>query len=153
MSEFKIIETQEQLDEIIKNRIERVKAKYADYDSLSAKVQDLETEKLKLTELLDKQKEIEGNDKTKIAELEKGIQGWETKALKQKVAIKYNLPFDLADRLKGDSEESLTEDAERLASLVAINNQPLYKQPLADVERPVKSGVSAAWQDVVNNLK
>ena len=30
MSEFKIIETQEQLDEIIKNRIERVKAKYAD---------------------------------------------------------------------------------------------------------------------------
>lgn len=153
MSEFKIIETQEQLDEIIKNRIERVKAKYADYDSLSAKVQDLETEKLKLTELLDKQKEIEGVDKNKIAELEKGIQGWETKALKQKVAIKYNLPFDLADRLKGDSEGSLTEDAERLASLVAINNQPLYKQPLADVERPVKSGVSAAWQDVVNNLK
>lgn len=152
MSEFKIIETQEQLDEIIKNRIERVKAKYADYDSLSAKVQDLETEKLKLTELLDKQKEIEGNDKNKIAELEKGIQGWETKALKQKVAIKYNLPFDLADRLKGDSEESLTEDAERLASLMVVN-QPTYKQPLADVERPIKSGVSAAWQDVVNNLK
>lgn len=152
MSEFKIIETQEQLDEIIKNRIERVKAKYADYDSLSAKVQDLETEKLKLTELLDKQKEIEGNNKNKIAELEKGIQGWETKALKQKVAIKYNLPFDLADRLKGDSEESLTEDAERLASLM-VGNQPTYKQPLADVERPVKSGVSAAWQDVVNNLK
>lgn len=152
MSEFKIIETQEQLDEIIKNRIERVKAKYADYDSLSAKVQDLETEKLKLTELLDKQKEIEGNDKNKIAELEKGIQGWETKALKQKVAIKYNLPFDLADRLKGDSEESLTEDAERLASLMVVK-QPTYKQPLADVEKPVKSGVSAAWQDVVNNLK
>nr|DAM89962.1 MAG TPA: protein of unknown function (DUF4355) [Caudoviricetes sp.] len=152
MSEFKIIETQEQLDEIIKNRIERVKAKYADYDSLSAKVQDLETEKLKLTELLDKQKEIEGNDKNKIAELEKNVQGWETKALKQKVAIKYNLPFDLADRLKGDSEESLTEDAERLASLM-VGNQPTYKQPLADVERPVKSGVSAAWQDVVNNLK
>ena len=152
MSEFKIIDTQEQLDEIIKNRIERVKAKYADYDSLSAKVQDLETEKLKLTELLDKQKEIEGNNKNKIAELEKGIQGWETKALKQKVAIKYNLPFDLADRLKGDSEESLTEDAERLASLM-VGNQPTYKQPLADVERPVKSGVSAAWQDVVNNLK
>ena len=152
MSEFKIIETQEQLDEIIKNRIERVKAKYADYDSLSAKVQDLETEKLKLTELLDKQKEIEGNDKNKIAELENGIRGWETKALKQKVAIKYNLPFDLADRLKGDSEESLTEDAERLASLM-VASQPTYKQPLADVERPVKSGVSAAWQDVVNNLK
>lgn len=152
MSEFKIIETQEQLDEIIKNRIERVKAKYADYDSLSAKVQDLETEKLKLTELLDKQKEIEGNDKNKIAELEKNVQGWETKALKQKVAIKYNLPFDLADRLKGDSEESLTEDAERLASLM-VASQPTYKQPLADVERPVKSGVSAAWQDVVNNLK
>ena len=152
MSEFKIIETQEQLDEIIKNRIERVKAKYADYDSLSAKVQDLETEKLKLTELLDKQKEIEGTDKNKIAELEKGIQSWETKALKQKVAIKYNLPFDLADRLKGDSEESLTEDAERLASLMVVN-QPTYKLPLADVEKPVKSGVSAAWQDVVNNLK
>lgn len=152
MSEFKIIETQEQLDEIIKNRIERVKAKYADYDSLSAKVQDLETEKLNLQDVIAKYEEAEGVSKTRIAELEKNVGAWETKALKQKVAIKYNLPFDLADRLKGDSEESLTEDAERLASLM-VGNQPTYKQPLADVERPVKSGVSAAWQDVVNNLK
>lgn len=153
MSEFKVIETQEQLDEVIKKRLEREKAKYADYDSLSEKVQKLETEKLNLQDIITKYEEAEGVSKTRIAELEKNVGVWETKALKQKVAIKYNLPFDLADRLQGDNEESLTEDAERLASLVAINNQPLYKQPLADVERPVKSGVSAAWQDVVNNLK
>lgn len=152
MSEFKVIETQEQLDEVIKKRLEREKAKYADYDSLSEKVQKLETEKLNLQDIITKYEEAEGVSKTRIAELEKNVGVWETKALKQQVAIKYNLPFDLADRLQGDNEESLTEDAERLASLMVVS-QPTYKQPLADVERPAKTGVSAAWQDVVNNLK
>ena len=67
------------------------------------------------------------------------------------MAIKYGLPFDLADRLQGDSEESLNEDAERLASLVTVNN---YTQPLADKEPNFESkGTDAAWRDVVKNLK
>nr|DAI39461.1 MAG TPA: major capsid protein [Caudoviricetes sp.]DAQ82040.1 MAG TPA: major capsid protein [Caudoviricetes sp.] len=150
MTEFKVIETQEQLDTIIKARLDREKSKYADYDSLAEKIKNLETENLNLKDTISAKEESESTNLNRIAELEKSVSGWETKALKQQVAIKYGLPFDLADRLQGDSEESLNEDAERLASLVNVKN---YTQPLADTEPNVTGGVDAAWRDVVKNLQ
>jgi len=150
MTEFKVIETQEQLDAIIKARLDREKSKYADYDSLAEKIKNLETENLNLKDTISAKEESESTNLNRIAELEKSVSGWEAKALKQQVAIKYGLPFDLADRLQGDSEESLNEDAERLASLVTVNN---YTQPLASTEPTVSNGIDAAWRDVVKNLK
>jgi hypothetical protein len=150
MTEFKVIETQEQLDTIIKARLDREKSKYADYDSLAEKIKNLETENLNLKDTISAKEESESTNLNKIAELEKSVSGWEAKALKQQVAIKYGLPFDLADRLQGDSEESLNEDAERLASLVNVKN---YTQPLADTEPATGGGVDAAWRDVVKNLQ
>lgn len=150
MTEFKVIETQEQLDTIIKARLDREKSKYADYDSLAEKIKNLETENLNLKDTISAKEESESTNLNRIAELEKSVSGWEAKALKQQVAIKYGLPFDLADRLQGDSEESLNEDAERLASLVTVNN---YTQPLASTEPTVSNGIDAAWRDVVKNLK
>lgn len=150
MTEFKVIETQEQLDTIIKARLDREKSKYADYDSLAEKIKNLETENLNLKDTISAKEESESTNLNRIAELEKSVSGWEAKALKQQVAIKYGLPFDLADRLQGDSEESLNEDAERLASLVNVKN---YTQPLADTEPVTGSGVDAAWRDVVKNLQ
>ena len=65
--------------------------------------------------------------------------------------MKNGLPFDLADRLQGDSEDSLNEDAERLASLVKVKT---YTQPLAEIEPNFESkGTDAAWREVVKNLK
>lgn len=151
MSEFKVIETQEQLDEVIKKRLEREKAKYADYDSLSEKIQNLEAEKLNLQGIIEKNKESEEVSKTRIAELEKTIGSWESKALKQQVAINYNLPFELATRLQGDTEDSLNEDAERLASLVNVSKSVVT--PLADVESKQVGGVDGAWRDLVKGLK
>ena len=150
MTEFKVIETQEQLDTIIKARLDREKSKYADYDSLTEKIKNLETENLNLKDTITAKEESESTNLNRIAELEKSVSGWEAKALKQQVAIKYGLPFDLADRLQGDSEESLNEDAERLASLVNVKN---YTQPLADTEPVTGGGVDAAWRDVVKNLQ
>ena len=149
MTEFKVIETQEQLDAIIKSRLEREKSKYADYEELAEKVKNLETENTNLKQTISDKEASESTNLNKIAELEKSVSGWEAKALKQQIAIKYGLPFDLADRLQGDSEESLNEDAERLASLVTVNN---YTQPLASTEPTLNNGIDAAWRDVVKNL-
>lgn len=44
MSEFKVIETQEELDTIVKARIAREREKYQDYDQLKTRVEELETE-------------------------------------------------------------------------------------------------------------
>ena len=153
MSEFKIIETQEQLNEIIKKRLEREKLKVADYDDLAEKVKNLEADNLNLKNTIKTYKENEGTNLNKISELEKTVSGWEHKALKQKVAISHNLPFDLASRLVGDSEESLNEDAERLASLVNLSKSTTqYTQPLADPEQNVNT-TDAAWKGMLNILK
>ena len=44
MSEFKPIETQEELDHIIKERIRREREKFSDYEELKTRVSELETE-------------------------------------------------------------------------------------------------------------
>lgn len=144
MTEFKAIETQEELDYIIKARLEREKAKY------SERIKNLETENTNLKQTIADKETSESTNTSRIAELEKDVTTWKQKSLKQQIAMKNGLPFDLADRLQGDSEESLNEDAERLASLVNVKN---YTQPLADTEPATGGGVDAAWRDVVKNLR
>lgn len=151
MTEFKVIETQEQLDAIIKSRLDREKAKYSDYDTLAEKIKNLETENTNLKQAITEKETSESTNLTRITELEKDVTAWKNKSLKQQIAMKNGLPFDLADRLQGDNEESLNEDAERLASLVSVKN---YTQPLADKEPNFESkGTDAAWRDVVKNLR
>lgn len=151
MTEFKVIETQEQLDAIIKSRLDREKAKYSDYDTLAEKIKNLETENTNLKQAITDKETSESTNLTRITELEKDVTAWKNKSLKQQIAMKNGLPFDLADRLQGDTEESLNEDAERLASLVSVKN---YTQPLADKEPAFKEkGVDSAWRDVVKNLR
>lgn len=151
MTEFKVIETQEQLDAIIKSRLDREKAKYSDYDALTEKIKNLETENTNLKQAITEKETSESTTASKIADLEKDVTAWKNKSLKQQIAMKNGLPFDLADRLQGDTEESLNEDAERLASLVSVKN---YTQPLADKEPAFEEkGVESAWRDVVKNLR
>ena len=151
MTEFKVIETQEQLNAIIKARLDREKEKYADYDTLTEKIKKLETENSNLKQTITDKETSESTSLTRISELEKDVTTWKNKSLKQQIAMKNGLPFDLADRLQGDSEESLNEDAERLASLVNVKS---YTQPLADKEPNLEiNSIDAAWRDVVKNLK
>lgn len=151
MTEFKAIETQEQLNAIIKARLDREKEKYADYDQLAEKIKKLETENTSLKQTISDKETSESTTASKIADLEKDVTTWKQKSLKQQIAMKNGLPFDLADRLQGDSEESLNEDAERLASLVKVKT---YTQPLADKEPNVETnGIDSAWRDVLKNLK
>lgn len=151
MTEFKAIETQEQLDAIIKSRLDREKAKYSDYDTLAEKIKKLETENTNLKQTITDKETSESTTASKIAALEKDVTTWKQKSLKQQIAMKNGLPFDLADRLQGDSEESLNEDAERLASLVNVKN---YTQPLADKEPNIETNsIDAAWRDVARNLR
>ena len=107
MTEFKVIETQEQLNAIIKARLDREKEKYADYDQLAEKIKKLEMENTSLKQTITDKETSESTTASKIADLEKDVTTWKQKSLKQQIALKNGLPFDLADRLQGDSEESL----------------------------------------------
>ncbi|HEM6342150.1 TPA: DUF4355 domain-containing protein [Streptococcus suis] len=118
MSEFKAIETQEELDTIIKARLNRLKEQYADYDELKSCVSTLEAENAGLKETVAQSNQTAADFESQIEGYKSTIAGYETAKTKTAIALKYGLPIEFADRLQGEDEASLTADAERFASLM-----------------------------------
>lgn len=107
--DFKVIETQEQLNAIIGERLSRVEKKYSEETAGLRKEIDTLTAKGK-------------EDATKIADLEKSksefeakVKEYETASVKTRIAKEFNLPDAFASRLQGATEEELKKDAEALA--------------------------------------
>ena len=147
---FKTIETQEELDRIIQDRIARERDKFADYDDLKTKVTDYETQVATLQKAIDESNTtIKSHDDT-VAELNSKIASYETSSLRTKIAIQNGLPLDLAERLVGDDEESIKADAERLASFV--NKPKAPPAPLKDLEPPLGDDKEDAYKSLLKNL-
>ncbi|HGD5500914.1 TPA: DUF4355 domain-containing protein [Streptococcus agalactiae] len=149
MSEFKVIETQEELDTIVKARIAREREKYQDYDQLKTRVEELETENSSLQTALNDAKSNTDSYTEKITTLENQIAGYEAANLRTKVALQYGLPIDLANRLQGDDEDGLKVDAERLASFIKPS-QP--QQPTKSNEPIITDQKEAGWIEMARNL-
>ena len=151
--EFKVIETQEQLDAILKERLTRqeesINKKYADYEQLKKKVGELESANQKLgqsaTESASKLTEYE----KQIAEKDLKIKGYEANSVKNRIALEVGLPFEMASRLKGETEEEIRKDAELLFKAIGAS-KPVA--PLANPEVPT-DGENQAYQNMLANLK
>ena len=111
---FEPIETQEALDKIIKERVERERAKYADYDELKKKIASHNSD----IDNLKKQAEKDAS------ELKAKIKVYEMKEMRLKAAKDAGLSYDLADRIAGDDEESMKKDAEALKKLIGHKHTP-----------------------------
>lgn len=115
MADFKPIETQEAFDAAVAD----VKKQYEGWlspEDYNAKTADLA-------------KQLEAN-KTTIADLTAKAKAYESGALKMRIAHENGIPYELAVKLSGDTEEEIKKDAETLAKFVK-NQQP---QPLANTE-------------------
>lgn len=144
---FKVIETQEELDQIIEGRLARQKEalekQFADYDQLKTRNEELEKEVGTLQTTINESNEKAKSFDTTISDLNAKIAGYETANLRTKIALKNGLPLDLADRLVGDDEESLNADAQRFAGFV---------KPAAPVP-PLKSLDESSYTDEDADLK
>ena len=123
MSEFKVIETQEQLDAILGDRLKREREssekKYEAYtspddlqklkDSYEARIKEMEAESQKA--LAEKDALIAEGAKNK------------TDLEKTRIALKAGLRMEYADRLRGETEEEWKADAEELAKDFATAHQ------------------------------
>lgn len=118
MSEFKVIETQEQLDSIIVDRVKRAKESEAKKFEGWKSPEDIEgltkelTDKVKALEdaAAETQKQIEAKDQ-QIAEGNK----YRTDLEKTRIALKAGLDIKYADRLRGENTEEWEADAKELA--------------------------------------
>lgn len=131
MSEFKTIETQEEFDKMIQKRLEQkereVSERFKDYLSPEevAKIKNEFEGKIKsANDSLKAERDKSIEHSKVVSELEQRAKSAETKWLKGKVAMEKGIPFELADRLIGDTEEELLKDAESVSSLLAPKAAP-----------------------------
>lgn len=117
--EFNPINTQEEFDA-------RVTELYGDVSGLQQQINTLTGER--------------DAHATTIAELQAQVKGFETSALKQRIAREKGLPPEMADRLTGESEQDISADADTMAGILrAVKGAaPLYNPD------PKKDGADAA---------
>lgn len=149
MSEFKTIETQEELDGIVEARLKRLKEQYADYEDIKKSKQGLETQINELQQAIESSKTSSEEYQKQISDLTAKVGDYETSNLRTQIGLQHGLPLDLVDRLKGDDAESLKADAERLAGIVkpTIQTPP----PLKTTE-PVVNGEDTGLKNMLKNM-
>ena len=108
--EFKAITTQDDLNKVINERLQRERAKYADYKDLQSKAKkldDLETAN---------QTEAEKSAK-RVADLEAELTGVRAESTRLRIASENGITDadDISLFLTGTDEETLTKQAKRLA--------------------------------------
>ncbi|MET0887353.1 MAG: DUF4355 domain-containing protein [Mycetocola sp.] len=116
--EFKAITTQEDLNKVIADRVQRERAKYADYKDVKAKATKLdEIEQANQTEA----------EKTakRIADLEAELGNTRRESTRIKIAAEHGITDadDIDLFLTGNDEETLTKQAKRLADRTAAQQK------------------------------
>lgn len=108
MADFTPINTQEELNAIIGERLEQARnaerKKFADYDDIKAQLAGL-------------QKDAAEKDAT-IAKLNGELKSSRADLAKTRIALEKGLPMELCNRLTGDTEDELKKDAETLSKLL-----------------------------------
>ena len=154
MADFTPINSQEEFDNAIKARIERerknLSAQYADYDSLKTQNAELLTqvEGLKKT-IEDTNKKYADSGKT-ITELQAKVKGYETDSAKTRIALKHGIPYEMASRLSGTTEEEIEKDAEVLAGFVTKKSEA---PPLAGSNDVTPDDKNAQYRQLLKSLK
>lgn len=135
--EFKAINTPEELEAALNERLEEERNKFKDYlspEDVTARTNDLSE---RISEL---EKELATSaQKAKDSELA---------ALKMKVAGAKGLAFELSERLRGSTEEELAADAD---TLLKLSVRP-RETPKFTSEKPAQNTRDAALMEILNKL-
>lgn len=143
MSDFTPIETQEQLNAVIGERISRAEekaaAKYSDYEDIKKQNADYASQVNDLQAQLQAQSEkIEGH-KAVVDDLNAKVQAYESSSLKTRIALEAGLPYKMAERLAGEDEAAIKKDAEMMVKLMGSHQTA----PLGSPE-PTNTGSASA---------
>lgn len=150
---FEVIKTQEDLDNIISERLKREREKltkqFADYDELKTKNVDLEKELTELKKSLESSASNKTELEKQIEELTGKVKANDLSSLKIKYAFENGIPYHLAGRISGDDEESIKADAQSLSDFF---KSPTPPPPLKNTETNTK-GEDVAYQNILKGLK
>lgn len=145
---------QEQVNKAVQSRAARDAQKYEGYTSpndLKALKEKYEKQIGDLNGALSAANEKAGQYDKDIAERDARIKGYETAAVKTRIAHEMGLPYELHGRLSGETEDEIRKDAEGLAKIIKAQSAP----PMAAAERPVsqQDEKTAAYKKLLQNMK
>ncbi len=150
MSEFKPIETQEQLDAIISDRIKRAQETTRKEFEGFLSPEDAEKKYAGYLSPEDEKKKYSGYlSPEEAAKKDAMIKSYETNLVKMRIAHENNIPYELAGRLSGESEEEIRKDAESLSKLLRHQDGA----PLASTEPEGADSKRAAVKKMLSDLK
>ncbi len=134
MADFTPITTQAEFDAAIANRLSRENEKFKKQQE--ATVAEYDGKIAQLTQTLEEAaKKAKGHEET-VAGLQAQIKSYETRSVKTRIAHEVGIPFELADRLSGDDEDSIRKDAEAMKPFLAGKGAA----PLASTEPAAQKG-------------
>lgn len=146
--EFKAIETQDELNAIIKARLDREREasnkRYEGYISPEEHNKALADANKTLEELKAKGE----TDAATIAELTAKNSAYEVSNLKNRIAREVGLGYEWVDRIGGTDEESIRKDAESLKKLVGNNSLLPTKTPTGANTDPKRESLKAVLSGV-----
>ena len=162
MGEFTPITTQEQLEAVLKDRLERqskkfesekadLEKKYSGYmasDDVTKLKQSYEDQIKDLNTKIDEGASVQ----TELDNAKKQIEAQKIDSLRIKTALENGIPYEFADRLKGTTAEELTADAKLFAKSftkpAGQHTQPAYNGESKDID-----AVSARFYELNPKLK
>lgn len=161
MEEFKEIKTQEELNAIIGERVAKARAserraveeefgaKYADYDSIKNQLAEKESKIAELGNQLNQAKDAGSTNDETIKELQAKVQRYESDSVKTRIAQEFGLDSSLANRLTGDTEEEIREDAQNLKNIVGTRMRRVEFHS----EDSAEDNTRAALKSMLQNMK
>lgn len=154
---FTPIETQEQLNALIEERITRAKESarkefegFLSPDQQKKAEEELQTKLEGLTKQLEEANKKSEESQNLIKEKDEKIAKYETDSAKNRIANEMGLSYDAISYLSGSTEEEIKKSAEGLKAIIGA----LGKPPLADPEGdPGKDGAKAAYRKMLKDMK
>lgn len=154
MPEFTAITSQEQLDNIIGERLKRSeekwKTKYTNYsspDDVNAIKGDYEKQINDLTSALEGANKKLANHDKELAERDTKIRAYETRSVKNRIAHESGLSYEAIEFLKGETEEEIKQSADTLKALMGTHRSAPEFIPT----EPVENG-NTAFRNLAKNL-
>lgn len=149
-SGFKPIETQEELNAIIKERLKReresTEKRFEGWVSPEDHIKAIE----EANKAFDDYKKVHEGDEQTIKDLTAKNKEYETATLKSRIAHEVGLSYEWISRISGEDEQSIRSDAESLKKLVGSGSSPI---PTKSTETENPDPHSVSMKSVLNGIK
>lgn len=151
--EFKVIETQDELNAIIKDRLKRERETTEKRFEGFISPEDHQKALADANKAFDDYKKAHEGDEQTIADLTAKNRAYETASLKSRIAHEVGLSYEWIGRINGEDEKSIRADAESIKKLVGSgSNTVLMPTKNAEADADYDES-SAALKSVLNGIK